>query len=699
MLRGFTMNHKKPHAVEDAMKVYDSIFRPESHIKPSIIHSNAMINCLGRALNMDALWSVAGRLPDRGPGSADKWTYTTILNTMQACAVRDAGQLAQTDGDQEAAAKVIQNAIGEGRKLWEDVVSRWRSGDVNIDQTLVCAMGRLLLLGQKQDWDDIFSLVQQTMNLPRVTPPIVSGRRENNQPLHDALALPPPQVDDASPDLEQLELAVADEAAHEVRNEFAVVDLSSRQAGGRNGADVASPYANVANNVLSLLIEAAIKLKQIPVGKKYWAKLTYPDNEPFVMPDDDNLHSYLRLLRMSRSSKEICDLLRQPVDGALEGVWYRRGTFMIAMSTCARDFKNPNVFTYASTILDLMQSKLSRPDPKIMTMYLSLAMVTTPGISPEIKGEFSAKAGENNLIKAIRRFTHSDLHYEALVSEWAGDGGREENEYEDEADEKIFVGISRSQRRRDKYYSKTPSPPEDLLEFLQALSSAYDKLLNYRLKMTEQMATALTHQKRELSQALQKLNPEILSPSQLKSDSEVFEGPFKENQSVFKPQRFPDRLGWSSDQKIQGPRVVDLEKRHPFRRDLEESDQEKPALARDEEERGPRPARESWSRMSSKERQENQQSERGSRSRMSSRGGREDQGREGFSRSSMSYRDDQRSRRPERDSDSSWRGSKKERPARQDPDSSRVSEGWSKAWKQSVERIGNKESRKDWVVL
>ncbi|ERF69516.1 hypothetical protein EPUS_01845 [Endocarpon pusillum Z07020] len=787
MLRGFTMHHRKPHAVEDAMKVYDSIFRPESNIKPSIIHSNAIINCLGRALNMDALWSVAGRLPDRGPGSADKWTYTTILNTMQACAIRDAGQLAETDGDQEAAAKVIQNAIREGRKLWEDVISRWRSGEVNIDQTLVCAMGRLLLLGQRQDWDDIFSLVQQTMGLPRVTPPMVNRHKENTQPLQDALALPPPEADDASPDLEQLELAVADEAAHKVKNEFAVVDLSHRQMGGRDGADTTSPYANVANNVLSLLIEAAIKLKQIPVGKQYWAKLTHPDNEPFVMPDDDNLHSYLRLLRMSRSSKEICDLLRHPVNGALEGVWYRRGTFVIAMSTCARDFKNPNVFTYASTILDLMQSKLSKPDLKIMTMYLSLAMVTTPGISSEIEGEFNAEPGANNLIKAVRRFTYSDLDYRAIVSEWAGDDGEGRNEDEDEADEKLFVGRSRSPHRSNKFDNKEPrSPPEDLLEFMQTLNSAYDKLLNYRLKMTEKLATAFTCQKREVSQALQKLHPEAVSPSRLKSDSEAFEDTFKEQGAVFRSKRYPDKLGRSSDQKIRGPRVVDLEKRHPFRRDLEESEG---GNTRDDRrsERGPRHRgrEERWqeqSHRSGQDARENHWPKGGSRPPMSSRGAREDEGTGRFPQFSMSYggyqedrppgrgsayprssrdspgdrrrerasgppmfrrnnredrrpergsprhglfkgsgderrpyrgsdspmshRDDRASRRPERDSGFSRgdpgfsrKDNRDNRPARQSFDSSPVSEGWSKAWKQSVEKSGEEGSRKDWVVL
>jgi hypothetical protein len=577
MLRGFTMNHKKPNAVEDAMKVYESMFRPESIIKPSIIHSNAIINCLGRALNMDALWSVAGRLPEGGPGSADKWTYTTILNTMQACAVRDAAQLAETDGDLEAAARLVQTAITEGRKLWEDIISRWRSGDINIDQTLVCAMGRLLLLGQKRDWDDIFSLVEQTMLVPRVKPPFVDRQSQDNDELEKTLALPLPDKDDGSSalplpdkndgssDLEQLELAVADEAAPKVKNEFAVVDLSGRPARRMNGGDVPSPYANVGNNVLSLLLEAAIKLREIPVGKAYWEKLTKAtDNQAVVMPDENNLHSYLRLLRLSRSSKEICDVLRQSVSAALEGVWYRRGTFVVAMSTCARDFKNPNVFTYASSILDLMQSKLPQPDLKVMRMYLSLAVVTTPGVSTEIPGVFNASAGENNLIKAVRRFSYSDLNFQSILNEWIEGQARV-----DDDQNQLYVSETIVQRRRRERQAKDEEgPSQELVEFLQDLNSVYDKLLNFRSKMTEKMATSLSHQKAQLSADLQLLNADPLSIPI--SKPERYGGLSKQKDSKFDFRRFPDKPtnNWNLPRK--SARLVDVDKIHPFQRDLDE---------------------------------------------------------------------------------------------------------------------------------
>lgn len=631
MLRGYTMNHRMPHAVEEAMKVYDSMWRPESNIKPSIIHSNAIINCLGRALNMDALWSVAGRLPDRGPGAPDKWTYTTILNTMQACAVRDAGQLAETDGDQEAAAKVIQDAIREGRRLWEDIISRWRSGDVNIDQTLVCAMGRLLLLGQRHDWDDIFSLVEQTMRLPRLSGSLSPRVEENSVELQTALTQTTPtqatpNEDDRGASLEQLELAVADEATPKTKNEFAVVDMSDRPVRATRDGDVSSPYANVGNNVLSLLIEAAIKLRALSVGKLYWAKLTNPDNQPFVMPDNDNLRSYLRLLRVSRSSKEICDLLRQPPNPALEGIWYGRATFVIAMSTCARDFKNPNSFRYASNLLDLMQSKMDQPDPKVMTMYLSLAMVTTPGISTELHGNFNINPGENNLIRAIQRFNYSDLDYRVMIRNSA----KSHLHDEDQLDLGQKISDLRKKKPRDEAAS---SLPEDLLEFMRTLNSAYDKLLCHRLKMTTQMANAFTIQKRELSQALNVLNPAALPPRRVASGNEEPVDALTNHSRDLESTRYPDKLVRRGAPKVKGPRVVDVDKRHPFVRSGGNSNLEI--------------------------------------------------GRQNIDRQSLFLKNAQ--------------GYKKSPggPA----SSSASSEGWSRAWKKSVQKMEKDGRRKDWVVV
>jgi hypothetical protein len=670
MLRGFTLNHKKPRAVEDAMKVYDSMWRPESNIRPNVIHSNAIINCLGRALNMDALWSVAGRLPDRGPGAPDKWTYTTILNTMQACAVRDASQLMETDGDEQAAAKLIQKTIGEARRLWEDIVSRWKSGDVNIDQTLVCAMGRLLLLGQRADWDDIFSLVEQTMRLPRVSPPLVPRGRGDGEALEKALALAPPKDEGGSTDLEQLELAVASEAGPKVKNEFAVVDLSDRPLRGGSGQNETWAYAIVGSNVLSLLVETAFKLKDIPTGKMYWDKLTNPDNEPFVAPDDDNLHAYLRLLRMSRSSKAAVDLLRQPVHGTSGADWHKRATFVLAMSTCARDFKNPNVFTHASAVLDLMQAKLKEPDLKVMTMFLSLAMVTTPGVSTEIEGDFNGKEGENNLIRAILRFHHSDLNYQLILDRFNNPVAEEEEE--DDGDIEVYSSRQVWRKRANRVDHKgPPMPSEELLEFLRTLNSAYDKLMNHIQKLTDRMAALITNQKRDISRELQRLNPDASPPSRAKFANREPADALEDHDELLAGKKYPDALGRKAAANTDQPRLVDLGKGHRFLEDHRDFRQGERRPRRDQD--SP-----TWSRQVNEKWRS-----------------RRDQPSSTWSRTP---RDEGRPRRDQKSS--TWsRNPREERRSRRDQQSSSLADGWSSAWNKSVKETEDPRQRKDWVVV
>ena len=550
MLRGFTMNHKNGRAVEQAMGVYDSMWRPESNVKPSTIHSNAILNCLGRALNMDALWAVAGRLPERGPGSADKWTYTTIFNSIQACAIRDARQLSKTDGDQEAAAQVMQSAIGEGRKMWEHIISRWRSGDVNIDQTLVCAMGRLLVLGQRQDWDDIFSLVEQTMRIPRVRPSREFRRQADESASEAGPDRPTPTVsggqNEAMPELQQLEAEVSEETASKVTNEFALVDLSGRPDQGATKPGAAFPYANIGNNVLSLILEATIKLKDVSTGKKYWSRLTNPRSELPVTPDDENVHTYLRLLRLSRASKVVCELLRDPPTGASRNTFYKRATFVLAMSTCSRDFKNPKVFSHASAILDLMEVHLPFPDAQVMTMYLSLAAVTTPGVSNEMPGEFQAQADGNNLIRAVRRFSYSGLEYQHLLRRL------QETEQERDEKDKEKGKEPRSSKKNSEQSHHVHScnrddvaaptvVPDGLLEFMQTLNGSYDKLLRHQLKMTNQLAEELTRGKRILSRTLQAISPPNSMPRPKPSSQQEPADVLTDYDGMLRSSRFPDK--------------------------------------------------------------------------------------------------------------------------------------------------------------
>jgi len=84
--------HPQTSGYAERLAVYNSMFAPNSAVTPNIIHTNAIINVCARGKDMDALWSVAGRLPERGPGAPDKWTFTTILNALASNAQLRASQ-------------------------------------------------------------------------------------------------------------------------------------------------------------------------------------------------------------------------------------------------------------------------------------------------------------------------------------------------------------------------------------------------------------------------------------------------------------------------------------------------------------------------------------------------------------------------------------------------------------------------------
>ena len=164
-------NVKKPNAVKDAMKIYDSISAFNSEVQPNTVHLNAAANVAARGGDMDSLWALLGRAKERGAGSPDVTTYTIILNAIQRDIVKRTAELLSRDKDADIS-EVFKSAISDGRKVWADVVMKWRDAEINVDEQLVCAMGRLLLMSKVQkDVMDVFMLVQQTMNIrvPRVT--------------------------------------------------------------------------------------------------------------------------------------------------------------------------------------------------------------------------------------------------------------------------------------------------------------------------------------------------------------------------------------------------------------------------------------------------------------------------------------------------------------------------------------------------
>lgn len=404
VIRGLGNNAHVSHSVGTALSVYHSMSAPNSRVPPSIMHANAVLKACARANDMDALWGVASKLPEKGPGAADSTTYTTIFQAMtQEALVPLAGLSA------DEVARKRESTIIDGRRLWEDIVSKWRAGNIVIDEQLACAMGRMLLIGQRpRDWDDVLSLFEQTMDIPRLIPHLGAEKR--------AFLRAP----DTPREMKREDFAPIDPTDDERRGgEFDPVRLEKTVGGGRNNM----AYAKPGTHTLAVILESCLRMTTKKAAEDYWSLLTSPDSWGIV-PDESGLHMYLRMLRQSRSSAQAVDFIRSEFKSA--GVKPKAKTFRIAMSTCVRDINNRNVFENANGILDLMANTLTDPDARTLAMYTDILA--------------SLKSGQD----VLAGLDHLGPHFVNLKSmlNYGQDGGARDAPREDgEAAMKFMMGM------------------------------------------------------------------------------------------------------------------------------------------------------------------------------------------------------------------------------------------------------------------
>lgn len=349
LLRGLSINAQVSGVLEKALSVYHSLYAPNSRVEPSIIHTNAALRVCARALDMDALWGIAAKIPEKGPGAANATTYNTIIN-----AIRQSMLLNRPSGEsaEEAAARQERSII-EARRLWEDIAGKWREADLAIDEELVCSMGRLLLLGVRpRDWDDVLSLIEQTMDIPRLVPRLGTPERaEAGFPQLRAPNVP----DDYKFDDDHLAPGQPEPRGQEF--------LPFTGSLAKNLA-----FVKPGNNTLSLIQEACLKIAAPKAAQKYWDMLS---DQYSVVPDVNNLNHQLRNLRQNRASAAAVELLQK--DMIEKGVKPPPGTFRIAMSTCVRDKNNHNSLKHGSQILHFMNEAYADADAKTVGMYADLA--------------------------------------------------------------------------------------------------------------------------------------------------------------------------------------------------------------------------------------------------------------------------------------------------------------------------------------
>ncbi|QDS75675.1 hypothetical protein FKW77_007565 [Venturia effusa] len=354
ILRGLS-DTKSFDAVSTAVSIFNSMSGPTSRVRPGIIHTNSALRVCARKGDLDAMWAIAGTIPDDGPQQADAITYTTILNALRFNAERQPRNLRPNQLVVETQDRVVMQA----RQIWEDVVSRWYQGKLIMDEPLVCAMGRILLMGSRsQDWDDVFSLVEQTTDIWRQAPHLRTGAKIDLE----GKALPP--------SLSRLARAPSGDEGPDAGGEFDIVpqSLSLERAKLRGSKSATLQYIKPSTNTLSMLMDASLKLYLKNTADEYWKIFTDPQGLA-MRPDDDNYHSYLRVLRQSRASAQAVKLVQE-----MKHCEPHPKTFRLALGACLRNSASPTVMRDASDVMDLMQARLPQMDVKACNTWMEIAL-------------------------------------------------------------------------------------------------------------------------------------------------------------------------------------------------------------------------------------------------------------------------------------------------------------------------------------
>lgn len=360
-------------SLASALSIYHSMHADKAPVVPNLIHTNAVLMVCAKAGDLDAMFGIAAKLKDKGIRAPNSRTYTIIFNAMRQTMIK----LEQTMSADEIE-RVRGKAIMQARGMWQDIVRRWRQGDLHIDEELVCAMGRILSHGSRADVRDISALLRQTMKLPQLiarSPHVVSAPKQ--------AALSKPEIVADEEELEEWEGKTYEHEAQSApptstptyrpKEEFPIVNppKNDRNSKGASGSGFAVPGANT----LDLLMDGYKDPKFVIPAMLYWKILTEEYN---VKPDAATYHGYLRVLRSARRSTEASLIVK-----SMPAEMISYSTIIISMAACSRDKTNPEVFANASRILDAMQQNLSRPDERILHNYLDIALESGADIDPE----------------------------------------------------------------------------------------------------------------------------------------------------------------------------------------------------------------------------------------------------------------------------------------------------------------------------
>lgn len=376
MLRGLCLRSRQSGVkpVELAQKIYQQLLSKNSGVKPSLYHHHAMLEVCGTYHDMDTLWKVIGELPATGINKPNAQTYTVILLALRNSFDNDMDSI--PEDKMELRKEKRKSLVLDAKRIWADVINLWRKRELDVDNQLLSAMVSVLSdpLDELNSYN-VLALIHQTMGIPiLISKPegkTMKGSAQGNWEAAVRSSKDRPNytpwrpLDSESALVEELPTEYgpvdADEWVEDLEGVFDPVE--------EKDVPLLVPDNMTLHNILTV---CRILTKGTRAGKEYWDLLTSREGPYKVEPDLGSCHEYLRLLRISRSSHTVVELISQQMipRGLAEG-----RTFHIAMSCCLRDRTNPNVLINAQSLLMLMKDTLVLPDPRPLKSFVDLCNV------------------------------------------------------------------------------------------------------------------------------------------------------------------------------------------------------------------------------------------------------------------------------------------------------------------------------------
>lgn len=365
IFRGCAESKHPMLAVNEAFKIYNAMLA-SSRLKPNQIHLNAILELCARAQDIETLFVILRSA--HGPRAPNNLTYTIILNALR---YQRSNQINPNEDEKEQEASIkasIATTISRSKLVWDEVITRWKKGEIVMDEELMCAMGRVLLLGGPAETDSVLSVVGEVLgivNLRDGEPGLVNPGAQKTAQL---------QAPAKTTELQQPKLIEKPEQFEETDKGDDFVSLQPKDT---SHAPTLSPnssnptgsmaLAQVAGNkTLSLIMCALAEAKRTKLAARYWDYLIHTHD---IVPDRRNYRDYIDCLSTGAASGKAARVLVSMPNTIADGNLYRRGLLI-----CHWDAFNNNTFENATLIHNAMVRKLRIPDARCMKLYLQVAM-------------------------------------------------------------------------------------------------------------------------------------------------------------------------------------------------------------------------------------------------------------------------------------------------------------------------------------